>query len=464
MLTNRKSIYYLRLFLDLIILNLSFIVSAILAQSFQILIHKPHMFVLLAVLNFLWYFVSNVINFYEDYSTRYFIYQFTAILKNVVIQVLTTVLFVFFAKELLFTRNFIIFYAAFLIVFISARVQIIRYLLKKIRGREKNLRNVLIVGAGDTGRNFQQMLQEHNDFGYNTIGFVDDYSIGENILGTIEDMDQIVTERNVEVVVIALPFNESIQLDKIVNICSKHAVRAHIIPDYFSITSKKFQINMIGDFPIITVRNEPLAEAHWQFIKRIFDLIISILVFLLILSWLFPLIFLMNKIFGSGSMLFIQDRIGVKNQIFKCYKFRTMHIKSENEHKFQPTYEGDPRVTKIGRFLRKSNIDELPQFINILKGEMSVVGPRPHPLPYNEIYKQVVDEIKIRNWVKPGLTGWAQVHGYRGDVIDEEENKRRIMKRIEYDLWYIENWSIWLDIQIILLTVWQMLKGETKAV
>ena len=187
MLTNRKSIYYLRLFFDLIILNLSFIVSAILAQSFQILIHKPHMFVLLAVLNFLWYFVSNVINFYEDYSTRYFIYQFTAILKNVVIQVLTTVLFVFFAKELLFTRNFIIFYAAFLIVFISARVQIIRYLLKKIRGREKNLRNVLIVGAGDTGRNFQQMLQEHNDFGYNTIGFVDDYSIGENILGTIED-------------------------------------------------------------------------------------------------------------------------------------------------------------------------------------------------------------------------------------------------------------------------------------
>ena len=126
--------------------------------------------------------------------------------------------------------------------------------------------------------------------------------------------------------------------------------------------------------------------------------------------------------------------------------------------------KGIPELLRIGRFLRKSNIDELPQFINILKGEMSVVGPRPHPLPYNEIYKQVVDEIKIRSWVKPGLTGWAQVHGYRGDVIDEEENKRRIMKRIEYDLWYIENWSIWLDIQIILLTVWQMIKGETKAV
>jgi putative colanic acid biosynthesis UDP-glucose lipid carrier transferase len=173
---------------------------------------------------------------------------------------------------------------------------------------------------------------------------------------------------------------------------------------------------------------------------------------------------LLNKISGNGSTLFVQDRLGVKDRIFKCYKFRTMYVKSENKSVYQPTYEGDPRVTKIGRLLRKSNIDELPQFINILKGEMSVVGPRPHPLPYNEFYKQVVDEIKIRSWVKPGLTGWAQVHGYRGDVVDEEENKKRIMKRIEYDLWYIENWSIWLDIQIILLTVWQMIKGETKAV
>lgn len=464
MLTNRKSIYYLRLFLDLIILNSSFVVSAILAQSFQILIHKPHMFILLAGLNFLWYFVSNVINFYDDYSTKYFIYRFTNIVKIVFVQVLTTVLFVFFVKELLFTRNFIILYAVFLIFFISLRVQIVKYLLIKIRGREKKLRNVLIIGAGETGRNFQKMLQEHSDLGYNTIGFIDNKKEGENILGKIKEIENIITERNVEVVVIALPFSESYNLDEIIVICSRLAVRTHIIPDYFSVASKKFQVNVIGDFPIITVRNEPLAEAHWQFIKRIIDIAFSLFIFIFVLSWLFPLISLLNKISGNGSTLFVQDRLGVKDQIFQCYKFRTMYIKSENKDTYQPTYEGDPRVTKIGRFLRKSNIDELPQFINILKGEMSVVGPRPHPLPYNEFYKQIVDEIKIRSWVKPGLTGWAQVHGYRGDVVDEEENKKRIMKRIEYDLWYIENWSIWLDIQIILLTVWQMIKGETKAV
>jgi Undecaprenyl-phosphate glucose phosphotransferase len=422
------------------------------------------MFILLAGLNFLWYFVSNVISFYEDYSTKYFIYQFTGIVKIVFVQVLTTVLFVFFVKELLFTRNFIIFYTAFLLLFISFRVQIIKYLLIKIMGNEKNLRNVLIIGAGDTGKNFQQMLQGHNDLGYNTIGFIDSNRTGENILGRIKDMERIINEKNVEIVVVALPFSESFQLEEIIAACGRLAVRTHIIPDYLSVTSKKFQVNVIGDFPIITVRNEPLAEVHWQFIKRLLDIIFSLLVFMLILSWLFPLIFILNKISGNGATLFVQDRLGVKDGIFRCYKFRTMHERLENRNVYQPTFKGDPRVTKIGKFLRKSNIDELPQFINILKGEMSVVGPRPHPLPYNEIYKQVVDDIKIRSWVKPGLTGWAQVHGYRGDVVDEEENKRRISKRIEYDLWYIENWSIWLDIQIILLTIWQMMKGETKAV
>jgi lipopolysaccharide/colanic/teichoic acid biosynthesis glycosyltransferase len=141
-----------------------------------------------------------------------------------------------------------------------------------------------------------------------------------------------------------------------------------------------------------------------------------------------------------------------------------MRSDNANKEKYQPTVENDPRVTRIGAFLRKSNIDELPQFLNVLKGEMSVVGPRPHPVSFHEVYKKMVEEIKIRTWVKPGISGWAQVHGFRGDVLDYEENKRRTIKRIEYDLWYIENWSLWLDVQIILLTLWQMIKGDTKGI
>ena len=141
-----------------------------------------------------------------------------------------------------------------------------------------------------------------------------------------------------------------------------------------------------------------------------------------------------------------------------------MKVEGHDEKGFNPTLEDDPRVTKLGRFLRKSNIDELPQFINVLKGDMSVVGPRPHYITFHNFYKKMVDDIKIRSWVKPGITGWAQVHGLRGDVLDLDENKKRTKKRIEYDLWYIENWSIWLDLQIILLTVWQMIKGDTRGV
>jgi lipopolysaccharide/colanic/teichoic acid biosynthesis glycosyltransferase len=221
---------------------------------------------------------------------------------------------------------------------------------------------------------------------------------------------------------------------------------------------------MMGDFPIITVRNEPLAEFHWRFVKRSVDILFSFIVNLLFLSWLIPLLYIINKVFSPGPVFFIQDRIGAKDKIFKCYKFRTMYTGNKSIGKYQPTVEGDPRITGIGKFLRKSNLDELPQFINVLKGDMSIVGPRPHAIAYNEIYKEMVDEIKLRSWVKPGITGWAQIHGFRGDVSDYDENKKRTIKRIEYDLWYIENWSIWLDIQIILTTIWQMIKGESKGI
>ncbi len=308
------------------------------------------------------------------------------------------------------------------------------------------------------------MLEKHKEFGYNFIGFIDDSgSDSENVIGKIDSLDKIISDREVGEVIVALPIYASNQLDEIIHICNKHAVRINIIPDYFRFVSKKFQINMMGDFPIIRVRSEPLAETHWRFIKRTFDILFSLMSIILVLSWLFPLLFILNKIFSNGPVLFTQDRIGTNNKIFKCYKLRTMHVHS-GEETYKPLVENDPRITGIGKFLRRSNLDEIPQFINVLTGEMSIVGPRPHALPYNQVYENMIEEIKIRSWVKPGITGWAQIHGFRGDVEDFELNKFRMIKRIEYDLWYIENWTFWLDIQIILLTVWHMIKGESRAV
>ncbi len=465
MIVNQKSVYYLRLFLDLLLLNFTFFAAAALAQPFHILFERNYMFILLVVLNFIWYFGSNVTNFYEDFNVRYFSYQIINIIKNIAVQALAAVLFIFITKEDLFTRNFILFYSALLLIVVSLRTQILKYFLIKIRGSEKNIRNAVIIGAGELGKSFNESIINQRDFGYNFLGFIDNSNSNDpEIIGTIAQLDELIPQKKIEEVIIALPIYASDLLDDIIKVCNRNAVRVHIIPDYFKFLSKKYRFSMLGSFPIISVRDEPLAEAHWRFFKRTFDIIFSIFAFTFILSWLFPLIFVLNKITSPGPVFFKQDRIGVNNEIFKCYKFRTMHARKEREDEYQPTTKGDPRVTQIGKLLRKSNLDELPQFINILKGEMSVVGPRPHPIAFNNIYTKMVEEIKLRGWVKPGLTGWAQVHGFRGDVPDYEENTKRTRKRIEYDIWYIENWSIWLDIQIILLTIWQMIKGDTKGV
>ncbi len=462
MIASQKSVYYFRLFLDLLLLNSAFLLAAVTAQSFAILVDRNYMFVLLAVLNFLWYFVSNVVSFYDDLRTRYYTFQIVNILKSTIIQILASVLFIFFVKEDLFTRNFILLYAMLLFLFVSGRVIVIRRILSSVRSRKKNSWNLLIIGAGEIGRGFYDMLEQHKEFGYNFIGYLDDSNISsEKVIGNIDSLGKVLEEKKVDEVIVALPIYESGQLDAIIHICDKQAVRVNIIPDYFRFVSKKFQVNMMGDFPIIRVRSEPLSEAHWRFIKRLFDLSFSLLFVVLVLSWVFPLLFIVNKLFSKGPLLFRQERIGTNNKIFKCYKFRTMHVDPETET-YKPLVENDPRVTGIGKFLRKSSLDEIPQFINVLKGEMSVVGPRPHALPFNKVYENIVEEIRIRSWVKPGLTGWAQIHGLRGDVEDYELNRQRTVKRIEYDLWYIENWSFWLDIQIILFTIWQMIRGKSR--
>lgn len=191
----------------------------------------------------------------------------------------------------------------------------------------------------------------------------------------------------------------------------------------------------------------------------------SIFILVFLLSWLYPVIAILIKINSKGKVLFVQKRIGTKNEMFECYKFRTLTSESSKESQtFKPVTLGDKRVTTIGKILRKTNIDELPQFFNVLKGDMSVVGPRPLAIPYQDLYGKIFEEIKMRLNVRPGLTGWAQVNGLRGDVEDEEENNRRTILRMKYDLWYIENWTMRLDFQIILMTIWQMIKGDTKAV
>ena len=466
MIVNQRSIYYYKLLSDLLLLNCAFLISAIYSQSWEILLVKYYMFFLLIGLNLLWIISANYLNFYDDFFSRNFPIQLSNILKISLLQLIITITFIFLAKENLFTRYFIVYYFILLVLLASLRVIIFRKILKFLRRKGKNVRDLIVVGKGDLAESFKEMILSNPDFGYNFQGFVSANSNQKQNASDemLKNLESTFLKFKVDEAVIALPEDSRYMLEEIIKVCDKNAVKVHIIPDYYNLVSKRFQLSTFGDFPIITARREPLNEVQWRLVKRTFDILFSILVTILIISWMYPLILLISIFFDRGPIFFLQDRLGTKNQKFKCFKFRTMKFEKIQVDEFKPVIENDPRITSVGKFLRKYNLDEIPQFINVLLGDMSVVGPRPHAISYNNLYSQIVDEIRLRQNVKPGITGWAQIHGLRGDVTDEEENKKRTKLRIDYDLWYIENWSFSLDIQIILLTVWQMIVGKSRGV
>lgn len=459
MISSSKNISFIKLLSDFLLLTISFILSAIVAQDLQTLLDRPQIFVLLFLLYPLWYFSTSVSGFYESFTGKLFSYQFMKILRAVVVQVLTAVLFIFLIKEDLFTRNFIIYYAFSLTFLVSLRTIFVIELISFLHIKGKNVRNLLVIGAGEVGQSFKAMVTSSPDMGFEFKGFLDDNSELQDSLGTISDLQKIFERYEIHEVMIALPIDAFEKIESIIKLCDNNGVRAHIIPDFFRFLTKKYQISMIDKFPVITVRKEPLEQLQWRFVKRTFDIVVSFLAILFIGLWLFPIIAVIIKLTSRGTVFFIQDRVGRNGEIFACYKFRTMRAET-NQTIYEPVLSVDTRVTGIGRFLRKSNIDELPQIFNVLLGSMSIVGPRPHSIAYDTAYTQFVDYLKVRNFVKPGITGWAQAHGLRGDSADESENKRLIEKRIQFDIWYIENWSFALDLQIILLTVWQIVRGK----
>ena len=229
------------------------------------------------------------------------------------------------------------------------------------------------------------------------------------------------------------------------------------IPDNKDIYSKKLKYEYYDYIPILILRDIPLSNTINKITKRIFDVIFSSAVIVLLLSWLTPLIALLIKLESKGPVFFKQSRNGFNYKEFDCYKFRSM-TPNKDAHKYQVT-RGDQRITKVGKFIRKTSIDELPQFYNVLFGDMSVVGPRPHMVSHTDMYAKRIDKFMVRHFVKPGITGLAQISGFRGEV----ESDADIINRVKYDIFYIENWSLLLDLKIIFQTFFNAIKGEDKA-
>jgi len=363
-------------------------------------------------------------------------------------------------------RSFLLFF--FIVFFISLGVTrwIFRLVLDHLRKRGKNSRSLVIIGAGEIGTQFYNQVMNNPNFGYRVFGVLDDFEkphMNGDYLGEISKLDSILTENQIDDVIVALPNYATEKLQEVISICENHTTRVKIIPDYFKYTdAAKFSVSMFGNLPLISIREDRLNEIHWRLIKRIFDIVVSTVAFILLFSWLWPIIAILIKMSSKGPVFFTQERWGKDNERFLAFKFRSMRPDSKDVSetgKYNQATKDDPRITTIGKFLRKSNLDELPQFINVLLGDMSIVGPRPHPTPLNIESRDKVDLYMLRHLIKPGITGWAQVNGARGETKDPFA----MQKRVNLDIWYIENWTFWLDVQIIFMTVWNMVRGDKNA-
>jgi putative colanic acid biosynthesis UDP-glucose lipid carrier transferase len=348
---------------------------------------------------------------------------------------------------------------------LPAEKLLIRIVFKKLKNSQNYCRKVLIVGAGQTGLHFYERCVNHQ-FGYQLTGFLDDEKqpqLNGNYLGKTSDIESIIANYELDDIVVTLPISKEIEIRNIVAIGEREGKRIRIVPDYHKFSPGKMHVDSLGNLSVITLQSLPLDSLDNKIYKRLFDIIFSFLGIVLLFSWLFPIISSIIKLTSKGPVFFKQDRWGLNNKTITCLKFRTMvaHSKDVDENgAYQEAQKNDPRVTGIGKFLRKANLDELPQLFNVFLGSMSLVGPRPHPVPLNITSKDSVKKYMMRHWVKPGITGWAQVHGYRGETT---RDKFLMRKRVKYDLWYIENWTFWLDLQIIVQTLVNMIKGEKNA-
>ena len=317
------------------------------------------------------------------------------------------------------------------------------------RLKGKNIRNVLFIGSILDKKIFEKLKKDCLHYGYHISSFIEDINQINN------DLEDILIRGNINLVFLReMDENVSILVSEI---CDQHGVRLKLLLNMDPSTGRKAGLDIIGGFPVMDVRKEPLLYLGNRFSKRTVDIIMSSLSIICVLTWL-PIIVKLAQVFSyPGPLLFVQKRIGRDGNIFKLYKFRTMHhtekVGQAKEGQSKKTSEGDSRVPWFGQMLRKTNLDEYPQFFNVFIGSMSTVGPRPHMVGEDRELAEKVIYYRVRRFVKPGITGWAAINGYRGGTNDME----LMSKRTKYDIWYLENWSLWLDVKIITMTIWQML-------
>ncbi len=338
----------------------------------------------------------------------------------------------------------------FTIFFSQLLFSLLRYeLVHRYRLKGKNYRKALVLSDNISKNKFNEIKKDGMHYGYKFISLFDPQT------SQLDKLKLIIAEKGIDILFIDSK-NKSL-VDEIINFCDNNGIRIKLLLSFPGLAGKRIGLEQIASLPFIDIRNEPLLYLHNRIIKRVLDIAISTLSILFVLTWLPIIVKVMQLLTYPGPLFFTQERIGLNGKKFKLYKFRTMFNSSEStiasKGKSKITKELDERVSKFGKFLRKSNLDEYPQFINVFLGSMSSVGPRPHMVREDEVLENKIINYRIRRFIKPGITGWAAINGFRGGTNDIN----LMQSRTNYDIWYLENWSIWVDIKIIIITVWQMI-------
>lgn len=461
-----RYIKFFFLFWDVVTLNAAFVAGVYARHWGLSRLDDPESRAVLILSNFLW--LGLVL-----YKDAYVLMRFERIekmlgrtIRLLLIHAMAVALFVIFLKyEDLSRLHLLYFYLFFGIGLIVIRLGLTRA-LKYARSKGYNYRKVIVVGRNEVANKMVIELESDLSLGYRVVAqfgereeapFTDSDSLRH--FGRIEELESFLASQEIHEMYVALNADKPEIIRHMIFLAEKYMLRIKFIPHFYSYTkTRRVSIDFYGNIPIMMLRKEPLEIWYNRILKKGFDLFFSLFVIFFIFSWLFPILIILVKWSSPGPAFFKQLRTGEDNNEFTCLKFRTMRVNALSDE--LQASSGDPRITTIGRIMRKTNLDELPQFFNVFTGSMSVVGPRPHMLKHTEQYSALIDNYLVRHFAKPGITGWAQVNGYRGETKELID----MQNRVEYDIWYIENWSFLLDLKIIWLTVWNMIRGEKNAV
>lgn len=401
-----------------------------------------------------WIVLSVKSNFYE-------IYRFTKVVKILSLIGLQSILFTLLVFAFFGIYNEmdqdpveVLVYIAKVFGVIGAFKLAIYYLLKRYRLVGGNYRNVIILGLNQKTEQLRKFFTDNPEYGYQLIKTYD-FSAREEL--EMQEVFDFVLANNIDEIYSSIAELDNDQLGSLVDFADNNLKILKFVPDNKEIYSRRLEYNYYGYLPVLSLRRIPILEPFNLFIKRSFDIILALIIIVGLLSWLTPLLAIIIKLESKGPVFFKQKRNGLDYKEFFCYKFRSMRPNPMAD--LHQVTRGDQRITRVGRIIRKTSIDELPQFINVLKGEMSVVGPRPHMVSHTHMYAERIDKFMVRHFIKPGITGLAQVTGYRGEVETDED----IINRVKFDIFYLENWSMLLDLKIIVQTVYNAIRGDEKA-